>query len=365
MRCHLLALPSAQTTRAYSLCGFTQATIRMARILELLGHQVCLYASEDNDAPCDELVTVITKAEQAAILGEVAYQYAPMFPQMLPLWALANARTVLEIEKRAEPEDLILTIGGTSQQPIAEALPHLMTVEYSIGYVSTFAKYRVYESEAWRSWHLGRAGSEDGRYFDATIPMFFEARDFPFRAQKDPFALFVGRLTHKKGLPIACEAAAAAGIPLKVIGHGDESLITHGAEFLGTLDWEARNEWMARASCLIAPTIYFEPFGNVAVEAQLCGTPVISPDFGGFVETVEQGRTGYRCSYLGEFVQALHDVSRLNPAYIRQRAVAQYSLEAVAPQYQRYFERLALLWGNGWNSRPPVVRDLVEVAYGG
>ena len=38
-------------------------------------------------------------------------------------------------------------------------------------------------------------------------------------------------------------------------------------------------------------TSYLEPFGCVAVEAQLCGTPVISTDFGGMVETVEQFKT--------------------------------------------------------------------------
>ena len=51
MRFHLLAPPNTQTTRAYSLSGFTQATIRFARILKDLGHTVFLYASEENDAP--------------------------------------------------------------------------------------------------------------------------------------------------------------------------------------------------------------------------------------------------------------------------------------------------------------------------
>jgi hypothetical protein len=36
-------------------------TIKFARLLKMMGHTVILYASEENEAPCDELVTVITK----------------------------------------------------------------------------------------------------------------------------------------------------------------------------------------------------------------------------------------------------------------------------------------------------------------
>lgn len=351
MRFHLLSLPNVQTTKAYSLDGFCMATIRMARLLKGLGHHVTLYASEENEAPCDELVTVITKEEQATLLDDVPYQYAGFFGQKcFPLWALSNNRTIKEIAKRKQPRDFILIIGGTSQESVATAHPDLMTVEYSIGYVSCFSQYRVYESHVWRAMSTARQGSEDGRFFDTVIPFFFDETEFTFRAEKEPFALYVGRLTIKKGLEIACRAAEAAGVPLKVIGHGEEKLVTHGAEYLGALSMEERNEWMSRASCLLCPTLYVEPFGSVAVEAMMCGTPVISSDFGGFVETIEHGKTGYRCNYLGEFVRAIKRAPELNHLYIRERAEQLYSIRAIAPQYQRYFDRLSLLWEKGWDT---------------
>jgi glycosyltransferase involved in cell wall biosynthesis len=235
---------------------------------------------------------------------------------------------------------------------VADAHPDLMTVEYSIGYVSSFAPYRVYESHIWRHCTHGYQDDQRGRFFDAVIPYFFDETEFPFRAEKEPFALYVGRLTPRKGVAIACQAAKLAGVPLKVIGHGDLGLVTDGAEYLGALPDAERNEWMSRASCLICPTLYLEPFGSMAVEAQLVGTPVISTDFGAFVETVEQGKTGYRCNYLGEFVEAISAVRALDPAYIRARAVSLYSMGVIAPQYQRYFERLLLLWDQGWNTGP-------------
>lgn len=348
-RFHLLALPNVQTTRAYSLCGFCTATINFAKLLKSLGHHVTLYASEENEAPCDELVTVITKKEQQAI--QAPYQCADI-SERNPIWQVVNARMIQQIDKRKHPRDFIASIGGLSQRPVAQAHSDLMFVEYSIGYYGSFAAYRVFESEAWRHLTYGAQEVENGKFFDTVIPCSYDPSLFPFRnwGSRENFAVYVGRLTPRKGLEIACRAAQVAGVPLKVIGHGDKSLVTHGAEYLGELNDEKRNEWMSRAKAVIAPTIYIEPFCQVAVEAQMCGTPVISTDFGGFTETVKDGRTGFRCSYLGEFARALNKVGNLDPVYIRSRAIKKYSIETVKHQYQRYFDRLALLWGKGWDT---------------
>ncbi len=318
-------------------------------MMKSLGHTVILYGSEENEAPCDELVTVVTKREQKKLLKGSQYQYAG-FDNRYELWALANGNTIRELGKRKQPGDFLCLIGGTSQQEIASAHPDILCVEYSIGYVGSFAPYRVYESTSWQHYSHGAQNLPDGRFFDTVIPYFFDPSEFEFRLAKEPFALYVGRLTPRKGIAIACEAAAAAGVPLKVIGHGDTKLVTHGAEYLGVLSEGERNDWMSRASCLMAPTQYIEPFGSTAVEAQMCGTPAITTDFGGFTETVEHGKTGFRCSYLGEFVDALKSVAKLDNAYIRNRAIRLYSMDSVKDQYQAFFERLSLLRGRGWYS---------------
>lgn len=347
MRFHLLSCPNTQTTKAFSLSGFTQATIRFARMLKDLGHTVFLYASEENDAPCDELITVITKAEIHHLLHTIQpepipYQYAAMDQGSL-LWQAANWSMIQEIGKRKEPDDFICTIAGISQKPVADAHPDLRTVEYSIGYPNSFSPYKVFESAVYQHFMYGRHHVEHVCFYDTVIPLFFDPDDYPVELVKEPYVVYVGRLIEQKGLEVACQAAAAAGVPLKVIGHGDPALVTHGAEFLGTLDTEARNRWVSKAQAVLTPTLYIEPFNAVAVEAQLCGTPVISTDIGGFVETIEHGKTGFRCDYADEFAQAIHDVTTLDPQEIRTRAVAKYSLHTLKHQYQRYFSRLLLL----------------------
>lgn len=358
-RFHLLALPNVQTTTAYSLCGFCTATINFAKLLKSLGHYVILYGSEENEAPCDEFVTVISKEEQETLLKNTVnsegrldptpYQYA-YIEAWSPLFQLANARIIGEIAKRKQPRDFICSIGGASQKPVADAHRDLMFVEYSIGYLGSFSEYRVFESHAWRHVTYGAQQVPNGKFFDDVIPCFYDETLFPFRKEKEDFALYVGRLTPRKGIEIACKAASLAGVPLKVIGHGDRSLVTHGAEYLGELNDAERNEWMSRARAVFTPTLYVEPFCQVAVEAQLCGTPVLTTNWGGFTETVKEGETGFRCNYLGEFVRALEKAKFLDHEGIRFRAIHKYSISRVKEQYQRYFDRLALLWDDGWDS---------------
>lgn len=359
MRVHLLSLPNVQTTAAYDLDGFNTVTIRFAKLLKGLGHYVCLYASEENEAPCDELVTCITKAEQKQWGGPAPYQHANIAPQN-PLWRLASPRMIAAIQQRKQPQDIICTIGGGSQADVTQAHPDLFAVEYCIGYEGCYAPYRVFQSQAWRHMCYGAQGMKlGGRFFDEVIPAFYETEKFPFTTTPDNYVLYVGRIIPYKGIQIACQAAQLAGVPLKVIGHGDlaqiPKLVTYG-EYLGALNEASRNQVMAHAKALICPTIYVEPMGMIAVEAQLAGTPVISTDHGGFTESVEHGYTGYRCNLLGEFVSAIGKVESLDREKIRDRAHALYSMETGARLYDNYFRRLLTLWDKGWNTEDFEVR---------
>lgn len=352
MRFHVVSLPHTQTTEQYAACAFTEKVRKFCIMMkEIMDHEVLLYAGEFNDAPCDEHIQCLSEAERAAAVGNLHYSQAS-WDYGLPHWRTFNARAAEAIRARAKPQDFICVIGGLAHKQIADALPDMMTVEFGIGYGGTFSKYRIWESYAWMHACYGAAkpgnpNAIDGEFFDAVIPGYFEVEKFDFSAEKDDYYLFVGRMTRRKGVEIAEEACRRAGAKLLLAGPPNEYIPTYG-KYIGEIGPAKRNELMAGAKALFVPTIYCEPFGNVAVEAQACGTPVICTDWGAMTETVEDGKTGFRCRTLAEFMQAMKDVERLDPHYIRRRAIDNYSLPVIAAKYETHFRRLSQLWRDGW-----------------
>lgn len=350
-RFHVVGLPHTRVSLDFTACAFTERVRKFCSMMTGLGHDVILYAGPaPTDAHVFEHVSCMTEDERRAVVGDRHFIHAS-FDYSLPHWRVFNARAISAIKARAQPRDFLCIIGGLAHKQIVDALPNMLAVEFSIGYGGSFADYRIWESRAWQHTCYGAQRADrnpnaiDGRFFDAVIPGSFDPEDFPFRADKEDYHLFIGRLTDRKGYRIAVNVCRKLGKRLLIAGQGDGP---EYGEYLGVVGPEERGRLMAGAAAVWVPTLYIEPFGNVAVEAQLCGTPVICTPWGAMTETVEDGVTGFHCHMEREFIAAAGDVGHLDPAYIRERSVRLYSTTAVAQRYQRHFNRLAALWDDGW-----------------
>jgi glycosyltransferase involved in cell wall biosynthesis len=347
MRFHVVGLPHTQVTSDFTSCAFTEKARRFCRMMYERGHEVFLYAGEHNDVEVTESVACISKELRAAAVGDKHYTQAT-WDTRAPHWQLFNSNVIKEMRQRLEPKDFICLIGGTAHKDIADAFPEYMSVEFGVGYGSTFAKYRVFESYAWM--HSIYAGYKnptavDGNFYDAVISGGLEPEAFPLGKGDGDYYLFIGRLIDRKGYAIAQQVCERLGKRLILAGAGEA---TGYGEFVGAVGPKERAELMGGAIATFAPTLYVEPFGYVVIEAQACGTPTITTDWGGFVENNVHGVTGYRCRTLQDFADAVENVKTLDRNKIREHALANYSVDVVGDKYEAYFERLLTLWDKGW-----------------
>lgn len=357
MRFHLLGLAHLPTTREYQSCAFTQKIHKLARMLTASGHHVTLYGAAGSDAPCAEFVEVVPQDVYHRVYGDYDWKREQFRYDTSDFAHVTFDRNAIDgINARKQPGDVLLCSMGTHHKAVADGVKMPLTVESGIGYSGVFAPFKVFESYAWMHHCYGRLGINDGAWYDCVIPNYFDPADYTYREIKGDYFLYLGRVVQRKGIHVAVEACQRLGAKLIVAGQPSGEAVDLSAphvEYVGYADLETRRELLANARALFAPTIYIEPFGGVAVEAMLSGTPVITSDWGAFPETVLHGVTGYRCRTLGEFVDAARDIPRLEPAACRRWADANYGMSRVAELYDSYFTRLAQLRGDGWYSSAP------------
>ena len=355
----VLSLPHTQVTDAYVSCAYTMKAKKLADMLVDLGYDTYIVASEDNQTKAN-LITAITKKEQHEFFGNPG-EYRKTFynitwgPQDAH-WVHFNNRAIEEISKRIKPGDIIMHFAGYCQKQVADAFPHNRTIEAGIGYTGVYGRFNVYESYAHMHYVHGVKNDDNGNFYDTVIPNYYDPKEFPFAKERGDewgeYFLFVGRLIDRKGYAIAQEVCEKLGKRLILAGQLDKGQEFRGyGEHIGTIGVEERGRLMSRATALFVPTTYLGPFEGVHAEALLCGTPVITTNFGVFTETVENDFNGQRCDVFRDFLKAVEWSESLDEKHrrkIRREAQKRFGMKNVAKQYDDYIKRINDLSGDGW-----------------
>lgn len=156
------------------------------------------------------------------------------------------------------------------------------------------------------------------------------------------FGLYIGRLSHEKGIKFLLDAwKKLPDIPLKVIGDGPiyrdiqnelNLRSSHAIELVGWLNRDQIFQLLQKASFLVFPSICYENFPTVILEAFANGVAAIVSDIGAAKEIVEDQKTGllYKSGEIGDFV------SKITWAWKNPEKMYQFGMNAREVFEQKY-----------------------------
>jgi glycosyltransferase involved in cell wall biosynthesis len=177
------------------------------------------------------------------------------------------------------------------------------------------------------------------------------------RLPREPFILYFGDITEDKGVWNLVEAYAGLDEPppLVLIGrcYLDGLAERPGVHVLGPWPHDLVIEALRRSMFTIAPSIWPEPFGLVALEAAAAGKAVIASNIGGLIDIVVDGETGILvppgdrralCESIERLVadESLRD--RLGQAAVGR--AADFSPEALVPRVESAYELAIRMHGS-------------------
>ncbi|AYF79450.1 glycosyltransferase family 4 protein [Nocardia yunnanensis] len=267
-----------------------------------------------------------------------------------------KARRALERLAVTEGLDLVHdhTFAGPLNMPVSRELgvPTVVTVHGPV-----YGDPYLYYSELGPDAHLVAISDRQqslapdlnwvGRVHNA-----LRVQDWPFRTDKDDYALFLGRFTADKAPHLALEAAHAAGLPLILAGKCAEPpelryfesavrpLLTERDQMFGMADAAAKRELLSRARCLVFPVQWEEPFGMVMIEAMVCGTPVVALRGGAVAEVIVDGVTGRVCDDPAELPAAIAEVQGYDPHAMRKHVESNFGADTLGRGYEEIYRRV-------------------------
>lgn len=367
MKLHLLGIPHTVTDDAHHHCAYTAKVQKFPGMMAPLGYEVIHYGVAGAQTAAQTHVDIMTREEQNKLRGHDGSDPTKFVGDDgntgTPLYKEFNRRLRKELRDRVAQNDLVLLPFGHGHGDAVSGLPFAF-VESGIGYPALYepAQYRVFESYAWLHYHFGVV-QRSGKNYEWVIPNYFDVSAWDVVEKSTPdTVVYFGRLTQVKGLDTVVELAhQRPDLHFIICGQGDPTpyLVESNIEYRPPIVGRDRSKLLGHALAVLMPTMFVEPFGGVAVEAQMCGTPVLACDYGAFTETVEDEVTGFRCHTLGDWLAGLERAETLNRAYASDRARRLYGFDRVGRMYDRVFQQIGdLLTGAGWYSTRSLYREV-------
>ncbi len=177
-----------------------------------------------------------------------------------------------------------------------------------------------------------------------TIYHGIDIQQFDFQSEPDDYLLFFGRIHPDKGAKEAIEIAKACNKPLILAGIiQDEDYYQENVQpyldnsqvvYIGSVGPIQRSVLLGKASALLHPIHFDEPFGLSVIEAMACGTPVIAFNRGSMPELIEHGKNGFLVSGCQEAIEHIDHINTINRADCRRTVEDRFTADRMVEQYR-------------------------------
>jgi glycosyltransferase involved in cell wall biosynthesis len=298
------------------------------------GHNVTLFATGDSE----------TSGKLHAVC---ARGYEEDHTIMSKVWECLH---ISELFEHAEEFDIIhnnfdflpLTYTGLITTPV-------VTTIHGFSSPGILPVYRKYNRQVFYVSISDADRSPDLDYMK-TIHHGIDINQFDFQPDPDDYLLFFGRIHHDKGAREALEIARACNKKLILAGiiqddtyyhqYIEPHLNNNKVVYVGSVGPVDRNRLLGKATALLHPINFNEPFGLSVIEAMACGTPVIAFDKGSMPELIENGKNGFLVNTVNEAMDAVTHIRDIERAFCRRHIERHFTANHMVEKYIQVYETI-------------------------
>jgi len=174
---------------------------------------------------------------------------------------------------------------------------------------------------------------------------------YPFNNQPQNYLLFLSRISSQKGVISAMNLAEKSRQQLIIAGKlsgTDEKYLkkyfwprinNKNIKYIGEVKFSKKIDLLKKAKALILPTQYFEACSNVILEAQACGTPVITTDSGSNSELIKNNTTGF-ISNSKNLLSKIKLIDQINRRQCRLWIESNFTQSKMVEGYEKIYYKL-------------------------
>ncbi len=298
------------------------------------GHDVTLFATADSQ----------TSGALRAVCPQGYEEDLSLIPKV---WECLH---ISELFEHAEDFDIIhnnfdflpLTYTGFTATPVVTTIHGFS----SPGILPVYKKYNgktfyVSISDADRSPDLD---------YIKTIHHGIDIKQFDFEPCPEDYLLFFGRIHDDKGAREAIDIAWNCNKNLILAGiiqdrvYYDKYIFphidNHKVIYAGSVGPVERSRLLGKASVLLHPIQFDEPFGLSVIEAMACGTPVIAFNRGSMPELIDDGKTGFLVNNVEEAVAAVANIKDIDRATCCRHVEKYFTVDRMVSEYLEVYEMI-------------------------